>query len=313
VDASVVIPTHNRREQVLRAVRALLDQDYAPHAYEIIVCCDRCTDGTAEALQAITDLRLRVVPAAPAGQAAALNAGWRLARGRLAIVIDDEAEPLTGFVKAHVLAHRGANTARIAVTGYSPALFDRGASPITRYMAGNYDAYFAGLQRDGDRNTPLDLCGSNFSITLSNLEEEGGLNESYFFQRNDFELATRLLENGYEFRFCRDAEAPIRISIDADSLVGRTTARAQNDYRLAREHPWCIPYLPFYRGLSNSRGRQRWRLLWAICGPAAALINLARRVSPRRLHLFRLEYAARYCLALKQEIGDWQSFSRLGT
>jgi len=44
---SVIIPTRNRRDHVLRAVDALLAQDYPGELLETIVVCDRCSDGTS--------------------------------------------------------------------------------------------------------------------------------------------------------------------------------------------------------------------------------------------------------------------------
>src|SRR5690242_19351519 len=117
---SVIIPTHNRRIHVLRAVAALLEQSYPRNLYEIIVCCDRCTDGTEDALRTKFDGKLEVIQSSDPGQSAALNASWRHARGELAIMLDDEMEAETSLIKAHVTAHRSSNNPKIAVTGYSP-------------------------------------------------------------------------------------------------------------------------------------------------------------------------------------------------
>lgn len=53
---TVAIPTHNRRETVVLAVLSALRQTLAPE--QVIVTCDGCTDGTAEALRAIGDPRV---------------------------------------------------------------------------------------------------------------------------------------------------------------------------------------------------------------------------------------------------------------
>jgi GT2 family glycosyltransferase len=311
VDASVIIPTHNRSAWVLRAVDALLRQTFPPDSYEIIVSCDRCTDGTEESLRSTFGDRVRVVNSAVAGQAGALNTGLKCALGEIAIMLDDEIEAEADFLSAHVCTHRAQGAAKIAVTGYSPVVLDSSSTPYARMVARQYETYFAELDQLGRRNSPNDLCGCNFSLPLSAFCEVGGFNESYFFQRNDFELAVRLLRSGYEILFCRAARGNQRLAITADIVIGRTAERAQNDYRLACDYPSCIPHLPFYRVLTNPSVRRRWRVLWATCRLAASLFQVARRVFPDSVRLANLEYATRYCIGLRREIGDWNKFCSL--
>jgi glycosyltransferase involved in cell wall biosynthesis len=308
---SIVIPTHNRRIHVLRAVEALMNQDYSRVSYEVIVCCDRCTDGTEQALQSRFANQVDVVRSAVPGQAGALNTGWRRARGELIIFLDDEMEAVKDFITAHARAHLVSEKTEIAVTGYSPVVLGEDATPIIRELARGYEDYFEKLGRSDHKSTPLDMCGCNFSIPVASLRELGGFNESYYFQRNDFELAVRLLENGHELRFSRAAQADNWLAIDADILIRRASERAHNDYRLAQEHPWCLEYLQFYRPLHYPGARRRWRVMWEVCNVAAVIANVLRKLSPNNLRLYNLEYVARYCAALKQEVGCWHKFSRL--
>jgi GT2 family glycosyltransferase len=311
VDASVIIPTHNRRNWIVRAVEALLRQDFPADSYEIIVSCDRCTDGTEESLQSTFRDRVRVVRSGVPGQAGALNTGLRYAQGSLAIMLDDEIEADKGLVSAHVGAHRNRAEAKIAVTGYAPVIIDSTSTPYARMVARDYESYFAKLDENGYSTSPTDLCGCNFSLTVHALQEVGGFNEDYFFQRNDFELAIRLLRVGYKIHFCRAARANQHLAITADIVIGRTAERAQNDCRLARDYPWCVPYLPFYRVLTTPSVRRRWRVLWEVSRPVASLFRAARKVLPTNLRLANLEYATRYCMGLRQEINEWHKFCSL--
>jgi GT2 family glycosyltransferase len=310
--ASVIIPTHNRRVHVMRAVEALMKQDYPRGSYEVIVCCDRCSDGTEQALQSRFGNQIDVIQSSVPGPSAATNKGWQQARGELAIGLDDDMEAVEGFITAHVLAHRGHGNSKIAVTGYCPVALSRDQAPMLRQLAKSFEDYFHDLDRPGRESTPLDICGGNFSILMAGLREVGGFNEAYPFQRCDFELAVRLLEHGYKFRFSRGARADHRMAIDADTLIGRATERAQTDCRLAREHPWCLPYLQFYRPLRYPAARRRWRVLWEACGAATMILSVIRKFSPNNLRLSNLEYLSRYCVGLRREVGNWQDFCRLG-
>lgn len=78
---SVVVPTHQRREQVRRAAATVLGQTVRD--LELIVVDDGSTDGTGEALEGV-DSRLRYVWQENAGPAAARNVG--IARSRASVV-----------------------------------------------------------------------------------------------------------------------------------------------------------------------------------------------------------------------------------
>lgn len=56
---TVAIPTHDRRETVVLAVLSALRQTLPP--VEVLVTCDGCTDGTAEAVRAIGDPRVTAI------------------------------------------------------------------------------------------------------------------------------------------------------------------------------------------------------------------------------------------------------------
>jgi glycosyltransferase involved in cell wall biosynthesis len=78
---SVVIPTYNRSETILRSVTSVLRQTH-PHL-ELIVVDDGSTDATPARLAAIDDPRLRVIRhATNRGAASARNTGVEAAQGR---------------------------------------------------------------------------------------------------------------------------------------------------------------------------------------------------------------------------------------
>jgi hypothetical protein len=85
---SVVVPTRNRADLVVRAVGSVLDQSYG--RFELIVVNDGSTDDTAAALAAIDDPRLRVVNGEHCGQATARNTALDLAQGDCVAYLDDD-------------------------------------------------------------------------------------------------------------------------------------------------------------------------------------------------------------------------------
>ena len=77
---SVIIPTYNRRELLLRAIDSVLQQTHAD--IEVIVVDDGSTDGTQTAVLDLHDERVRYVRQSEnAGACAARNRGVDMARG----------------------------------------------------------------------------------------------------------------------------------------------------------------------------------------------------------------------------------------
>jgi GT2 family glycosyltransferase len=216
-------------------------------------------------------------------------------------------EATVGLISAHVHAHQAMTTAKVAVTGYSPVVVTKASPPLMQKTANEYEKYFFELGRKDRKPTPLDLCGSNFSVPVSTLNEVNGFDETYFFQRIDFELAVRLIERGYDIRFSRDARADMHLAVTEDDLIDRASARAKNDWRLAVQYPWCAPYLPFFRAVRDPATQLRWQLLWKTADIVAPIFSKLRKVAPRSVRLMSWEYATRYCMALGEAAGNWHS------
>lgn len=85
---TVITPTHNRRETVLRAVESVLSQSMP--RLEHIVVDDGSTDGTEAALARISDPRLIYVGAKWRGANAARNAGIERARAPVVTFLDSD-------------------------------------------------------------------------------------------------------------------------------------------------------------------------------------------------------------------------------
>jgi glycosyltransferase involved in cell wall biosynthesis len=85
---TVITPTHNRRDKVLRAVESVLSQSMS--RLEHIVVDDGSTDGTEAALDRVHDPRLIYVGAKWRGANAARNAGIERARTPLVTFLDSD-------------------------------------------------------------------------------------------------------------------------------------------------------------------------------------------------------------------------------
>lgn len=91
---AVVIPSRNRRELLLRAIRSVLRQDLSD--FELIIVDDASEDGSADAVEAIADPRIKLIrQEVPRGANPARNRGLLAATAPIVAFLDsdDEFEP----------------------------------------------------------------------------------------------------------------------------------------------------------------------------------------------------------------------------
>src|SRR5437763_16280569 len=100
---SIVIPTYNRLDMLLRVLDALEAQQGAP-AFEVVVIDDGSTDDTARVIGARKGITFRTQE--NAGPGAARNHGVSLAKGKFVVFIGDDTVPEPRFLAEHARVHR---------------------------------------------------------------------------------------------------------------------------------------------------------------------------------------------------------------
>lgn len=236
---SVVIPTRDRRDSLLRLLASLERQTAPAGSFEVVVVDDGGTDGTAAALEALdATFPLRLVPGAGEGPAVARNAGARAAAYGLVVFLDDDVEASPGLLAAHAAAH--ADGAERAVVGpYFPS--HRPTRDPFRILSRNWwEETFAEMARPGHRTCYRDLLSGNLSAPRDAFLRWGGFDEGFRGVRcEDWELGARLMETCVPIVFRADAHA---VHHEADTLTLRRALRdahreGQGFARLDRLHP----------------------------------------------------------------------------
>lgn len=114
---SVIIPLYNRREEIGRALASALRQSRAPD--EIVVVDDASRDGSAEAVAALGESRIRLLRhERNRGASAARNTGIAAARGDWIALLDSDDEWDERKLALQLAALTGAPDAAAGVTGY---------------------------------------------------------------------------------------------------------------------------------------------------------------------------------------------------
>ncbi len=255
---SVVIPTYERCASVLRALEALGRQTLPPCDYEVIVSIDGSSDGTREAVERFAAAyRVRALWQPNRGRAAACNAGIRAATGEVVILLDDDMEPLPGFLLAHRQAHP--HGSRLGIMGAVPIALDRSSAAVTEYIGGKFNAHLEKLASPGYDLNLRDFYSGNFSIRRAVLLEVGGFDEGFrIYGNEDLELSIRLKRAGVQLRYSAEPVARQHYTKGFAALARDNIAKGRTAVLLVGKHPesFADSRLGGYR-----RASRKWRLL----------------------------------------------------
>lgn len=253
---SVVVPTHNRRESVLRLLGALRAQSaepegVAPRAFEVIVVADGCEDGTVHALQRSVEdgawpFALTVVEHTPAlGASKARNAGAASARGKILLFVDDDIEPFPTMLATHAALHAEGDARdewRVVVGAPVPV---RPADASIHEIAawGWWEQQFERMGAPGHRFTYDEVFTGVLSMPTARFREVGGFDTALGDCHEDTELGLRLFRAGGRGAFTRSGGGLHHEMRDMRRLLPRKLAEGRADIRIARRWPEIVGYL----------------------------------------------------------------------
>jgi GT2 family glycosyltransferase len=237
---SVVVPTYQRRDSLLRTLASLRAQTLPPDQYEVIAAIDGSTDGTAEAVRSFAaSYTIVALEGANRGRASACNAGIRAASGALIVLLDDDMEASPGFLAAHASAHEGPD--KRAVVGAAPIVVSTGSPPFVRYMARGFRARLERLAQPGYQLGFRDTYTGNFSARRDVLLAVGGFDEGFqVYGHEDYELALRLQEAGVELTFSAEARADQHYEKTFAGFAPDGIARGRTAVLFAGKHPGIV-------------------------------------------------------------------------
>ena len=105
-NVSIIIPTYNRKESLLRTLASLSHQNYPAERLEVIVVDDGGSDGTEMEMQRVFPFALRYVRQENQGDANARNRGAHYASGDILQFLDDDIVVESNFVSAILGEHQ---------------------------------------------------------------------------------------------------------------------------------------------------------------------------------------------------------------
>lgn len=317
---SVVIPTFNRRDQLVDVLRALAHQDTSA-SFEVIVVSDGSTDGTDEYLRSDkTPVPIVTRFQQNRGPAAARNVGIASASGEYVVFLDDDVVAGPSLLRAHLDAHRRLGDA-VVVIGPMRDPDDRVLSSWVAWeqemLAKQYDA----MERGDYGATARQFYTGNASVRLQHLRATGGFDTS-LKRAEDIELAFRLADAGLSFFYeptavgFHYAERPYRAWRTAAQTYGRNDIIFARDYGRSELYPviaqafrsrhWGIRALAHVSATSSSARIASLRLVER----AVQRFPIGRWARVVRYALSAV-YAIEYYGGTRDEIGSARAFRAL--
>lgn len=203
---SIVIPTHNRKEKLLRLIRSLLESTFPVKESDIIVVNDHSSDGSAEAVQGAFPNIMLINTTEEGFISKSRNIGIHASTGRYVFLVDDDNVVDRNCIKELVDTFLTDPTRSIGVVG-----------PMMCYLEKPELIWCAGIRRDMatsltrfigrgevDKGQYKDLMSSkdfpnSFMISREVIERVGVFDEVLFpIHYEEADLGERARQGGFK-------------------------------------------------------------------------------------------------------------------
>jgi glycosyltransferase involved in cell wall biosynthesis len=277
---SVIIPTYNRKDSLLRTLESLGQQTYPSNRFEVIIVDDGSTDGTGEIEAETFPFTLLYFWQSNQGDAAARNFGARQSQADFLVFLDDDilAEPgyLTHLIHAHDLSQN-----KIVVGTWN--LWPAETTPFSQTL----HTSLASDQTHTITELPFsDVYSNNMSLRREAYFRIGmmqGLDFSGSSMWCDLDFTYRAYRQNFEFRrstkaVCWHRDHSVR-TLDVHKKRMRTAA-----YRavvLFQKYPELLAHLPMFYDKSP--------IDWGQDPPRLIARKLARFIASSRPTLWSME------------------------
>lgn len=274
---SVVVPTHERRETVVRNVRALDRQTFRD--FEAIVVVDGSSDGTAAALGELdVSFPLTVIEQSNQGVAAARIAGTAAAAGEILLYVDDDMEADPRMLEEHQRSHG---------EGFDYVLGDLPLHPDSpRNLLSWGVGYWANSRRErleaaGNELGIDDMLTGQMSVSRRAYEQVGGFDTSFtkedgLVPSGDVDFGYRILKAGFRAAFNPKAVSYQYYDVDPGEYLNRAYDIGSSEQELVIKHPEQAKKLE--RAPAFHTRRSRWTFGALVAAPDALLRPLREAV-----------------------------------
>jgi len=209
IETSIVIPTHNRKELLIKVLNALSNQSHPRNKYEVIVVDDGSIDRTKNYIKNFikkSKIKIKYFRQENRGPGSARNLGISKAKGEYIILIDDDIVPSYNFIEEHIKIHK--KRKGIAVLGFTDWAKDINVTEFMKFIAPNGPLFHYNSIKNPYNCSYTSFYTSNISLNKKWFDLER-FNEDFdkLTWMEDVELGYRLYKRGLRIVFNKNALA----------------------------------------------------------------------------------------------------------
>jgi GT2 family glycosyltransferase len=283
VEIAVIVPSHQRRDLLIRVLAALAAQSIQAARFAVVVVCDGCTDGSAAAARTAAGaggpaagIRLTVLEQPNSGAATARNRGVAATDAPLLLFLDDDMIAAPDLVEAHLERH--ARQPGGIVLGAMPVHPDSPRSYLTVGLTRWSDRRHACLSDPGGQIPADEVLTGQMSLARETFERLGGFDVRYTaggtFGGEDVELGWRARRLGIALLYEPRAVSHQVYAKSFRALCRNIRHAGAADMLMAADHPAIRPHLLLGQG-SHLPPFQRLALGITLRAPALARLGAA--------------------------------------
>lgn len=193
---SVVIPTYNRKNDLIKCLGAIQNIDYPYKNFEVIIIDDGSMDRTEEFMKSFVKKQknIKYFKQKNSGPAKARNLGIKKSRGEIVFFVDDDVLVPKDLIKKSLIWYKSEK-----VGGVGGLVLPKKLSwPDLYYIARYLDEYINLIKLDNSDTKGGGIATALCSYRRKVLRALEGFNESFpLAAGEDIELTHRALENGW--------------------------------------------------------------------------------------------------------------------
>jgi glycosyltransferase involved in cell wall biosynthesis len=240
---SIVIPTHNRKENLIRCIESLERQTYSADKFEIIVVDDGSTDGTSQLIAEYikkSTKRLKLISQTNLGPGVARNLGVEYSNGEYLAFIEDDVVADGKWVEN-------------AMCYFDTSDID-GLEGKTHVLNSNKSL------RVFEKKYNIGFLPCNLFLKKSVFIDAGGYDKNFYdsseniYFREDADLGFTLLEKSHKFILAGDVTVSHPEQFYSSKDYFRHAKRYYFDPLLHKKHP------KFYRRMIESKSVGRFKI-----------------------------------------------------